>query len=151
MGRDGHQPKRKSEAATSILPSAAAPLPDMQLKGDVSALRDIFATPKRHLVGTLMPESLYNRLRTRPGGMSTFYEDAIAAFDGNLPVLLEAAARFIDQRRKRKPQDPLVSVNGRVSEESFRRLTTILDALQAVRGVSRAKVLAGLVQLHQND
>ena len=151
MGRDRLQPGRKGEAAASILPGAATQSPDLRLKGDVSGLRDIFATPKRHLVGTLMPESLYHRLRTRPGGMSTLYEDAIAAFDGNLPALLEAAARFIEQRKKRKPQDPLVSVNGRVSDESFRRLTTILDALQAVRGVSRAKVLAGLVQLHQND
>ena len=148
MGRDGLKPGRKGEASASILPGAAAPLPDIQLKGDVSGLRDIFATPKRHLVGTLMPESLYNRLRTRPGGMSAFYEEAIAAFDGNLPALLEAAARFIEQRRKRKPLDPLVSVNGRVSDGSFQRLLAILHALQSVRGMSRAKVLAGILQLH---
>lgn len=148
MGRGKHHGEPSGKPAASVL--RPAPAIDLQLRGDVSGLRDIFANPKRRLVGTLMPESLHDQLRTRPGGISAFYESAIATFDGNLPDLLAAAARFIERRKTRKPQDALISVNGRVSPEAFQRLQSILAALHEVRGVSRAKVLAGLVQLVLN-
>ena len=119
----------------------------LKLTGDVESLRDIFVTPRRRLVGTLAPESVIVVMKAHPGGVSEFYEQAIAAFDGNLPRLVEAAARFITARKQHAPTDVPQIVNGRIQVERFHRLQTILDALKGVRGMSRAKAIAGLIQL----
>lgn len=110
-------------------------------------LRYIFVSPPKFLVGTTVPESFYFRLLDYPGGISQFYEDAIRKFDGDLEALLKASAAFNQFRRQSRPTTPIRSANGRVSQETHDRVLAIEHDLKHVRGISRAKVLAGLIQL----
>jgi hypothetical protein len=74
----------------------------------------------------------------------------VNGFDGNLPALVEAAVQFVKQRKLRASSDPIRTSNGRVYITTLERIQEIEKALASVRGMSRAKVLAGLIQLFQN-
>lgn len=67
--------------------------------------------------------------------------------DGNLAALVEAAVAFVDARRFRAHTDPPRNASGRVLPATFEKIQKIEDALSGIRGMSRAKVLAGLIQL----
>lgn len=121
---------------------------ELLLYGDVSNLKDAFVSRPRSLVTCPVPGSIYQKLQKHPGGISEFYEEAISDFDGNLVSLVNAAVAFIDQRRLHAGVDPARNASGRVLPSSFRKILDIENALSNIRGMSRAKVIAGLIQLH---
>ena len=106
---------------------------------------------RRRLVGTTVPESIYFQMQKHPGSISGFYEDAVTAFDGDLTALVGAAVQFVKQRKLRAGVDPLRNANGRVYSDTFEYIQEIETALKTVRGMSRAKVIAGLIQLLLNQ
>jgi len=158
-----HQPSIKPRnppvpRKPSRLPGAASPpctptkpevaskgKPGFQLHGDVKALEFAFVATRRHLVGTTVPESVYLLMQKHPGSISGFYEDAVAAFDGDLVALVGAAVQFVKERKLRATTDPIRNANGRVYTETYERIQEIEKALATVRGMSRAKVISGLI------
>lgn len=118
-----------------------------RLHGDVKALEFAFMVTKRRLVGTTVPESVLLMIQKHPGSVSGFYEDAVKTFDGDLTALVNAAVHFVKERKLRAITDPIRSANGRVYPETIERIEAIEAALATVKGMSRAKVLAGLIQL----
>jgi hypothetical protein len=81
-----------------------------------------------------------------PGGVSAFYEHALGSFNGDLAALLDAAAQFAEYRKRARQTIAIRSANGRISKAAFEKIKTIEAALKGIRGMSRAKVLAGLIQ-----
>lgn len=124
---------------------------ELVLHGDVEALALAFVPTQRRLVSVSVPESLYMKLQRYPGGVSQFYEDAVAKFDGDLKALVEAAVRFMERRRACAAEDPARNASGRVQPGTFETIRKIELALSTVRGTSRSKILAGLVQLHVHN
>jgi hypothetical protein len=98
-------------------------------------------------VGTTVPDPVYFQLLDYPGGISGFYEDAVAKFDGDLESLLRASAQFSEARKRSRQQIPIRSANGRVSAKAHAQILAIEQALKGIRGMSKAKVLAGFIQL----
>jgi len=119
------------------------PLPD-----DLKDFRLSFLKPPKYFISLSVPESLYFRLRRY--GISKFYEEAVEAFDGDLRSLLTASLEFMEARKNRKPMDAVCNLNGRVVKETLQKIESIKDSLEGIRNMSRAKVLAGLVQLKLN-
>lgn len=119
-----------------------------KLHGDIKGLELAFVETRRRLVGTTVPESVFFQMQKHPGSISGFYEDAVNGFDGNLPALVEAAVQFVKQRKLRASTDPIRTANGRVYFTTFERIQEIEKALATVKGMSRAKVLAGLLLLY---
>ncbi|HJV49080.1 MAG TPA: hypothetical protein VJ549_07380 [Geothrix sp.] len=119
------------------------PLPD-----DLKDFRLSFLKPPKYFVSLSVPESLYFRLRRY--GISKFYEEAVASFDGDLRSLLTASLEFMEARKNRKPMEAVCNLNGRVVKETLQKIESIKDSLDGIRNMSRAKVLAGLVQLKLN-
>lgn len=118
-----------------------------KLHGDIKGLELAFVETRRRLVGTTVPESVFFRMQKHPGSISGFYEDAVSKFDGDLPVLVEAAVQFVKQRKLQAGSDPIRTANGRVYMTTFERIQEIENALVSIKGMSRSKVLAGLLQL----
>lgn len=129
---DGHTPEEEYP-----------PLPD-----DLKDFRLSFLKPPKYFVSLSVPESLYFRLRRY--GISKFYEEAVATFDGDLRSLLTASLEFMEARKNRKPMEAVCNLNGRVVKETLQKIESIKDSLEGIRNMSRAKVLAGLVQLKLN-
>lgn len=138
----------KGKASAGAKPSDTK---DLVLHGDVEALTLAFVSSQRRLVSVSVPETLYMKLQRYPGGVSKFYEDAVAKFDGDLKALVEAAVRFIENRRACAAEDPARNASGRVQPQTFETIRKIELALATVRGMSRSKILAGLVQLHVHN
>jgi hypothetical protein len=131
-------------------PDQAAP-PTQNLVGtDGRDLRYIFVSPPKFVVGTTVPDPVYFHLLDYPGGISGFYEDAIAKFDGDTEALLRAAALFSDERKRSRQTTAIRSANGRVSRGAHDKILAMEAALRGIRGISKAKVLAGLIQLYLN-
>lgn len=146
--RPNTNPRRtKAEKVTHTPTGKKEGSPELVLHGDIAPLTHIFRGSKRNPVSTSVPESVYIRLQKYPGGISKYYDDAVAAFDGDLPALVKAAAKFVDDRRLRAPQDPPRNATGRVLPITFDTIRKIEAALAGIQGMSRAKVLAGVVQL----
>lgn len=120
---------------------------DLNLHGDIEPLKFVFLNTNRHMVSTSVPDSVYVKLQAYPGGISRFFEDAVAAFDGDLRALVEASVQFVEDRRIRSPEDPVRNASGRVLPGTFEKIQKIHAALAEIRGMSRAKVLAGLMRL----
>jgi len=113
---------------------------------DLSDLRYLFVSPPKFVVGTTVPDPVYFQLLDYPGGISKFYEDAIGKFDGDLEALMRASAVFCDNRKRSRQTVPIRSANGRISEAAQRKIQSITNSLKHIRGMSVAKVLAGLIQ-----
>ena len=120
---------------------------DLVLYGDIEPLKFVFINSKRRLISTSMPDSILIKLQAYPGGVSRFFEDAIASFDGDLRSLVEAAVVFVENRRYQAPEDPARNASVRVPPETFEKIQKIHAALSSIRGMSRAKVISGLIQL----
>lgn len=114
-------------------------------------IRYVFVSPPKFVIGTTVPEPVYYNLLDYPGGISKFYEEALARFDGDLDALLRAAAQLVEERKRARHESGIRNVNGRVSKAAIFRLQQIERALADVRGMSRAKVLVGLIGLHFSD
>lgn len=134
--------KSKLEAASQMPPSD-----ELKLHGDLAGLTFAFVGRPRRLVTCPVPDSVYQKLQNHPGGVSHFFEDAVASFDGNLAALVEAAVVFVDARRFMASSDPPRNASGRILPGTFEKIQQIEEALSGIRGMSRAKVLAGLIQL----
>jgi len=120
------------------------------LYGDVESLKDAFSHSQRRLISASVPDSILVKLQAYPGGVSRFYEDAVSAFDGDLRALVEAAVQFVENRRLRAPEDPARNASARVLPTTFDKIQKIHTALAGIRGMSRSKVLTGLVQFYMN-
>jgi len=118
------------------------------LPDDLKDFRLSFLKPPKYFVSLSVPESLYFRLRRY--GISKFYEEAVASFDGDLRSLLTASLEFMEARKNRKPMEAVCNLNGRVVKETLQKIESIKDSLEGIRNISRAKVLAGLVQMKLN-
>lgn len=129
-------------------PDQAVPPPSSLVSGDLGDLRYIFVSPPKFVVGTTVPDPVYFQLLDYPGGISGFYEDAIAKFDGDTEALLRAAALFSDVRKRSRQTTAIRSANGRVSKGAHDKILAMETALKGIRGMSKAKVLAGLIQLY---
>lgn len=116
-----------------------------KLHGDLRGLENVFVETRRKLVGTTVPESVYLLMQQHPGGISGFFEDAVLAFNGDLPTLVESSVRFVRARKLRASSDPIRNANGRVFPETYARIREVECALSSVKGMSRAKVLSGLI------
>lgn len=103
--------------------------------------------PPKFPVGTTVPERVYLEILGSRTGISQFLEDAINSFDGDMLALVEAANQLAAERRSARFDTGVRAISGRVSKAAMTRLQEILAALKGVRGMSKAKVLAGLVQL----
>jgi hypothetical protein len=157
--------KRQSQpipAASDTLckPSATEPLHSLlegqtpadeypSLPDDLKDFRLSFLKPPKYFISLSVPESLYFRLRRY--GISKFYEEAVESFDGDLRSLLTASLEFMEARKNRKPMEAVCNLNGRVVKETLQKIESIKDSLEGIRNMSRAKVLAGLVQLKLNS
>ena len=141
---------RKSSKSPKGVPVSKVPpgAEDLVLHGDVTKLTYAFVGHPRRLVTCPIPDSIYLKIQAYPGGVSRFLEDAVAAFDGNLEALVEAAVVFVDARRYNASADPPRNASGRILPATLEKIQMIQDALSAIRGNSRAKVIAGLIQLH---
>lgn len=137
----------KGKGSASAKPTSAKGK-ELVLHGDVEGLTLAFVPAQRRLVSVSVPESLYMKIQAYPGGVSQFYEDAVARFDGDLKALVEAAVRFIESRRACAAEDPARNASGRVQPGTYDTIRKIEAALSHIRGLSRAKVLAGLISLH---
>lgn len=143
---NAQKPGKKKPKGTSL----PAPKPDageLVLRGDLSDLTYAFVGRPRRLVTCPVPDSIYQKVQNYPGGVSHFIEDAVASFDGDLNALITAAVAFVDARRYRASTDPPRNASGRVLPATFAKIQQIQDALTNIRGMSRAKVVAGLIQL----
>lgn len=138
-------PGRRKEKCASQEPGKG-----LQLHGDIKALEFAFVAARRRLVGTTVSESLLAKMQAHPGGIGAFYEEAVGAFNGDLEALVAAAVQFMRDRKRRSHEDPIRIANGRVEPETFEKIQKIETALASIRGMSRAKVIAGLVQLAIN-
>jgi hypothetical protein len=128
----------------SKVPTGAA---DLVLHGDVTKLTYAFVSHPRRLVTCPIPDSIYIKIQAYPGGVSRFLEDAVASFDGDLEALVAAAVIFVDGRRFNASSDPPRNASGRVLPSTLEKIQMIQNALKGIRGMSRAKVLAGLIHL----
>jgi len=120
-------------------------LPEIPKNTDI---RYIFVSPPKFTIGTTVPEPVYMVLLDYPGAISRFFEDAIFGFNGDLDSLVNAAALFFAERKKARKDVPIRNAVGRVSEGANKKIGLIEEALSGVRGISKAKILAGLIQLH---
>jgi hypothetical protein len=144
-------PRCKPEAA-GVLPAtqeAQAQEGDTpHLPDDLKDFKFSFLKPPKYFISLSVPESLYRKLQRY--GISRFYEEATAEFEGDLRSLLTASLQFMEARKNRKPMEAICNANGRVVKESLQKIEGIKDSLEGIRNMSRAKVLAGLVQLKLN-
>lgn len=120
------------------------PLPD-----DLKDFRFSFLQPPKFFISLSVSESLYRQLQRY--GISRFFEEATAEFDGDLRSLLTASLQFMEARKNRKPMEAICNANGRVLKETLQKIEGIKESLAGVRAMSRAKVLAGLVQMKLNS
>jgi hypothetical protein len=143
---NAQKPGKKKPKGES-LPVAVPSTGDLVLRGDLTGLTFAFVGRPRRLVTCPVPDSVYQKLQNHPGGVGHFIEDAVASFDGDLNALVNAAVVFVDRRRNRAITDPPRNASGRVLPATFAKIQQIQDALTSIRGMSRAKVVAGLIQL----
>lgn len=140
--------KKSPASAPSAPPAPSNPLPpSAPSNSDVADLRYIFVSPPKFVVGTTVPDPVYFQLLDYPGGVSRFYEDALSKFDGDTDTLLRAAAQFAQDRKQSRQTTAVRSANGRVSEDAYKKLRTLEESLKGIRGMSKAKLLAGLIVL----
>jgi hypothetical protein len=145
---EASDPRCKPEAADSLpaIPEAqaqedAAPsLPD-----DLKDFKFSFLKPPKYFISLSVPDSLYRRLQRY--GISRFYEEAVAEFDGDLRSLLTASLQFMEARKNRPHMEAITNANGRVLKETLQKIEGIKESLAGIRNMSRAKVLAGLVRM----
>lgn len=144
-------PRCKPGATDPLLGAPDGNVPEDEypsLPDDLKGFRLSFLKPPKYFISLSVPESLYFRLRRY--GISKFYEEAVASFDGDLRSLLTASLEFMEARKNRKPMEAVCNLNGRVVKESLQKIESIKESLEGIRNMSRAKVLAGLVQLKLN-
>lgn len=147
MSPHNKQKPRRGNLTGAPIPVVSPP-GDLVLWGDVSGLSDAFAGQIRRIVSCPVPESVYLQLQQYPGGVSRFIEDAVESFNGDLSALVVAAVDFVNFRKQRAPQDPSRNASGRLLPSSIEKIQMIQAALSSIRGITRAKVIAGLIQLH---
>lgn len=121
----------------------------LSLPDDLKDFKFSFYKPPKYFVSLSVPESLYRQLQRY--GISRFLEEATAEFNGDLRSLLTASMQFMEARKNRKPMEAICNANGRVRKETLQKIEGIKGSLAGVRGISRAKVLAGLVQMKLNS
>jgi hypothetical protein len=137
--------RKKSKGAPLAVPEPTSG--ELVLRGDLSGLTYAFVGRPRRLVTCPVPDSIYQRIQNHPGGVSHFIEKAVASFDGDLHALVNAAVTFVDNRRFRASTDPPRNASARLLPATFAKIEQIQNALSSIRGMSRAKVIAGLIHL----
>jgi len=147
MPQPNAKKRRIRKHIEASLPAVPAPSAELVLHGDISSLTYAFVGHPRRLVTCPVPDSVYMKMQNHLGGISHFYEEAVESFDGDLNALVEAAVVFVEARRFQAGVDPPRNASGRLLPATFDKVRQIEEALSSIRGMSRAKVLAGLIQL----
>ena len=124
---------------------------ELVLYGDIESLKFVFINSQKKLISTSVSDSVLVKIQAYPGGVSRFVEEAVSNFNGDLRALVEASVKFVDERRGRASEDPARNASVRILPASFIKIQKIQDALATIRGMSRAKILAGLIQLKLFD
>lgn len=151
MSPSNAQNPGKKKPKGPALPVGGTPTEELVLHGDLSGLTYAFVGRPRRLVTCPVPDSIYQRIQNHPGGVGHFIEDAVAAFDGDLNALVNAAVLFVDTRRFRASTDPPRNASARLLPATFAKIQKIHEALAEIRGMSRAKVIAGVIQLYLSN
>jgi hypothetical protein len=147
MPRSNTQKPSGKEPPSASPSSADSKADDLVLYGDIESLKFVFINTQRKLISASVPDSVLIKLQAYPGGVSRFFEDAVSEFNGDLRALIEASVQFVEERRIRAPEDPARNASVRVLPDTFNKIQKINAALTSIRGMSRAKVIAGLIQL----
>ena len=116
--------------------------------GDLELLRTMLARPPKFPVGTTVPERVYRAILVSHDGISQFIENAITSFDGDMRALVEAVDNLNTERKAARFDTGVRSISGRVTKASLTKLQTIIAALKDIPGMSLARVLGGLIQIH---
>lgn len=144
-------PRCKPEGADPLQEVQGGHLPEDEapsLPDDLKDFKFSFLKPPKYFISLSVPDSLYRRLQRY--GISRFYEEAVGEFDGDLRSLLTASLQFMEARKNRPHMEAITNANGRVLKETLQKIEGIKESLSGIRNMSRAKVLAGLVQLKLN-
>ena len=104
--------------------------------------------PPKFPVGTTVPERVYRLISNHREGISAFIEEAINTFNGDLRALVVAAEDLAQERKTARFDTGVRSISGRVPKAALTRLQDLVAALKGIPGMSLAKVLGGLVQIH---
>jgi hypothetical protein len=142
---------KASNPPSSLNAADAPPNPNAKFESqeeDWEDLRDIFVSPPKFPVGTTLPDRMYMEILRSGNGISKFIEAAINGFDGDMQALVEAANQISTERKNARFDTGVRSISGRISKATLTRLQAILKALKSIHGMSLAKVLGGLVQIH---
>lgn len=110
-------------------------------------LQDVFMTPAKRVLTTSVSEEVFHILVATKGGISTFWEDAITGFDGDLEALVLAAVAFEEDRTRARHESVVRGASGRVRQELYDRVLEIEHSLTGIKRMSRSKVMAGLAKL----
>src|SRR6266702_8244123 len=73
------------------------------LPDDLKDFKFSFLKPPKFFISLSVPESLYRQLQHH--GISRFFEEATAVFNGDLRSLLTASLQFMEARKNRKPME----------------------------------------------
>lgn len=115
---------------------------------NLEALKNIFLSPAKFVVGTSVSEAAYKLMVTSKGGLSDFWEEAVTSFDGDLEALVLAALDFEKERKRGRHTSGVRSANGRVPRACYDRVVELETKLKGkVDRWSRSKVMAGLAKL----
>ncbi len=143
---DTQKPGREKDTSRN-LPTPNQDKESLVLYGDIAEYKYAFVSSQKKLISLSVRDSILVRLQAYPGGVTRFFEDAITEFSGDLRALIEASIKFVDERRTLALDDPARNASVRVHPSTYEKVQKIHAALHEIRGMSRAKVIAGLVNL----
>jgi hypothetical protein len=148
--QESNIPSRDAKAATHALDPAPGPgVPPYNLAAALEGL--VLSRPPKFPVGTTVPERVYQALTRHQEGISHFIETAISSFDGDMRALVIAANGLAEERRAARFDTGIRSISGRVSKAALTKLQLLVAALKDAPGMSMAKILGGLIQLHLRE
>lgn len=113
---------------------------------DIARIQAMFKPPYRHLISTTVPRSIYITAVRYPEGTGALFEKLIMEFNGEFEPLMRAAACLSLNRRENAKKDPPTTLSGRIGAPAGFKLEEMMEVLSPIRGISRSKVLAGLIQ-----
>lgn len=125
-----------------------APGPEVP-HADLAAVKDLFLPRPRRTITLPLPRSLKSEIARDGHDMGRYIEVTVTSFTEDLATLWTAAYDFCRTRRHQAPDDAVENTSARISQEAFERVEAMVETLRAhaVQGVTRARVLSGLIAL----
>jgi hypothetical protein len=119
------------------------------INDDENDIRNIFIRKTRKSIQTHMRRGMF--LRIENYGLSSFFDAAVASFDGTIKDLLEAAARLEFHRNDPAFADEeLCQAHGRIRPELYEKFQAFHKAAQGskIKRISKAKIAAGFAMAY---